>query len=123
MFGLGVDPQDCNLAIAKRVRFADVVADPVRFRSQCVKFRAVANGSVAFADARTARQAVDGKAARVGLYHREMAADFPRRPRLVQLAGLVGDCAALWAEAEYVGGYCHMKERGAFLIVGEVRQP
>ena len=120
------DPDECNFENAKRVLFADLVADADSFSEDCVAVEGYWRERALFSSQKHAKirrsstsKRLRGK--RIGLYAQwELVGDPPQRPKRSIFVGRVGQCETQWPEAMMVMGYCHYTG-GPILLVSQVQ--
>jgi hypothetical protein len=116
-----VNPESCNLRIARPVDLRRFLADSGAWQGRCIAvtgiwsryafFRSLSDTRRRYA---TSTSALEGR--RLGIYaHEDVWAEAPRHARLSTLVGRVGHCEThgFW------GGYCHYVAEGPFIMVAE----
>lgn len=118
------NPEDCNLAVAKRVPFSVLTADVEGLVGKCVAVEGYWSGRALFGSAREARTRLSNtterlRGKRIGIYaHWESIGEPPDRPTRMMFVGRVGQCETQWPGAMMVMGYCHYTG-GSILLVAE----
>jgi len=120
------DPDDCNLAVAKRVSFSVLAADAGGLAGVCVAVEGYWLGRALFGSKREAKTRLSNttdrlRGRRIGIYAQwESIGKPPDRPTGTMLVGRVGQCETQWPGAMMVMGYCHYTG-GPILLVAEAR--
>src|SRR5689334_24428583 len=113
---LSANPATCNLRVAKKVSFANIVGDPQSWLGKCVAVEGYWKGRTLFvskpaASARNASALGD----QLGLYGRDVLLDAePKHARAYTAVGMMGDCKRLWDASVMVLGYCHYRLSGPY---------
>jgi len=119
---ISVDPANCNLRVATKVRFAEVVRNSASWLGKCVAVEGYWKERKLFVN-KVAVSAPDAHSlqGQLGLYGGDaLFKAAPKYPRAYIAIGKVGDCKRLWDTGAMVMGYCHHHASGPYLALARI---